>query len=244
MSESIQCPSCHQEIEGSRILDYSIICHCGHTVDRIGKIKKQTYRRAFLTGLLSLSGLLLALSLIHISKWGSHSVEVLPILSAQISGNLSEKLLVKLDAICKNKGNLECRISALEKLNNHFPKVQYKAQLGHFYFAYGSDKKAALLLEDVISKDPTHFQARYDLARVYGHLGEVELSQKQFRKLFAEKPNTLMVSVTQAYVSMLITNKLYHEAKITIHEARKHEGTEFILAKELQLIETELLAQN
>lgn len=244
MTEVTHCLSCKKEISADRIFENSVACECGWMGDRYAKIKRAKLVSQMITAHIALAGLLVALGLIHVAKWGTYSFEVITLLSAEKSHESSLSQAERLLEICKERGHISCQESVLNRLDNDFHKLYAKAELGALYVFLGRDEEAVEALEDFVESGSKDVKALLNLAVAYGHLGEVEKSTEQFRKIFALKPGIVQVTVTRAFVAMLLRNRKFTEAKIAIREIRNNRGTEHIMAKELALVESEILAAN
>lgn len=104
------------------------------------------------------------------------------------------------------------------------------------------DVGAALLnYQKYFAQGGKSLEAAYEYAKALGKTGNVQESSRYFEFVLSAKPGTFQISVSRAYVVMLVNNRRYQEARTMIHNLRKKgSNTAYFLDQELKEINKRL----
>ena len=234
MNQKLKCPGCLSTIHDHQVINDLIICKCGWTYSAKDTHSKKQNDRTLLAIFLGF-GFFLMIAFHHASHWGAFSKDVLPLKWKHITGQAKSQDLKKMYKMCVAIRNFNCQEQLLTELNQKYNDIEALKSLGHLYFSNQMYQAAEASLGSYFKEGGSHKLARYDLARTLGKLGKPELSKVQFNKILKEKPNSLQITVTRAYVHMLLENKKFSEVKSVISFYRKKSsGAEHFLRSEFK----------
>jgi len=95
-------------------------------------------------------------------------------------------------------------LSTKEKEN--IDNVDYNYQLGVAALRSGNHSAALYALDRVISKNPQHIGAQLDMAIAYFHIGNLEFSEQEFKKIlnnYGDKAPKVVISTINGYLAKI-----------------------------------------
>jgi len=212
------CPACGSPIPEDRIFEGIKICACGWSSS--GRKKKEKDRIKSVLVIVTIA-LLFVLGFIHMVHWGKYSVEVIGLKLNYFMGSGSKSDLYRLAYVCHRRGQLNCTEGAYHAILKRFPdelkaladlaktqnrnnKVEFSINNYHLYFQRGGNEP----------------HVGYTFAKILGDSGKVDESIQHFKKVISAKPGILQITVTKAYVDMLIRNNRLEAAEKVIKDFR------------------------
>lgn len=235
------CPRCNEPIPADRQAGTMIVCQCGWSVSAHAEMKeRKTSDRICLTILVT--GLLLIGAFIHAVNWDRHFFTIVPLKTAQLLNIASEETLLQIAKICEERAKPVCTAEAHYDLYQLNPNnIEALAAAAKIYAQTGQVQNALAIYEKYFSLKGKSLEAAYEYAKLLGEIGNVALSRKYFEHVLKAKPHVLQITVTRAYVDMLIKNKLLKDAKQVINYWRSRgDNTRLIMDRELQEINKQL----
>lgn len=235
------CPMCNEKIPEERQLGLMIVCKCGWSISaRADQVEKKELNRSCIT--IVILGLLMIGSFIHAINWNEHSFAIIPLKTVHVLGFASKEDLRKIANICEQRAKPSCTAEAYQDLyRKDSSEIQALAQVGKIHSQLGLFEESKEAFAEYFKLGGKDHLAAYEYAKVLGELGQVREATRYFEYVLKAKPAVLQVTVTKAYVDMLMRNKKLKEASRVIHHARRMgDNTGYFLERELQEIKKQL----
>lgn len=166
------------------------------------------------SSLLILFGGLLVAAFIHAVNWDSHFLTIIPLKVKHYAGIATAQDYAHMANICEDRKKPECvetsymKIAALQPANlNNLEK------LGKLQFQQKLFNRAAQTFTHYFTIKGKSAESAYLFAQVLQKLKKYSESEKYYRFALSRKSNTLQVSVTRAYVLMLMEANRLTQAK-------------------------------
>ena len=229
------CSACQKNIPIERCFGNTAICQCGWTKN-ISQEKK--YKINSTPGILIAVAVFISLSFIHIVNWNNHAVAIIPLKISQITGSANIHKLEQISAICTERKKWDCVIDANKSIYEKDSKqIEILQKLGRLYAQTNNDETSVTTYQEYFNQGGFNIDAHYEYAKALGRTGKVKESMVEYQTVLDSQPNTLQTTVTKSYVSMLIDNKMWRQAKEAITEYRKKSRSgEFFMESELKKI--------
>ncbi len=213
MTQNI-CPVCKSEISSERLASLPIICQsCGFIHSSANQRVDSSMNK---TSILVMTGLsiLTAVTFLHSVRWGSHSLEVITLKISTAIGFGSDSTFERMQEICKERKMVECVQTALEDQLLDDPKnLEALKKLGKLHYQRKNFSEASTVLNEYFQNGGDDLMSAYYFAKVLSHEGLTDKASEYFDFILASKPDVLQVTVTEAYIDMLMQADRYQEAQ-------------------------------
>jgi tetratricopeptide (TPR) repeat protein len=181
----------------------------------------------------------MVVAFIHIVTWDKYAFEIIPIKVKQLIGGLSPQDYDRLAEICKDRKNLDCVESSLvSKFSSNPTQIETLASLGDLQVKRKEFKLAANTFAGYFKSGGVSVEASYDYARALSEVGLIDQAAQYYQRVIDSKPDTMLITVTQNYVRMLVAHNRYQDAKALIDSIRSRGGNaSMFMEHEMQEIE-------
>ena len=236
MTQFGHCPACHKPIPQDRIFGTVIVCECGWTASSYAKAAERRVTDR-ISAMIIVFAMVLIGAFIHAINWDTYFFEVIPLKAQEMTGTANAQDLAKIVEICKARHKHECVKTAYKEIYRQKKDLVILAKLGELEQATGDTQAAAHAFKAYFEQGGEDSQATYRYAQVLASMGQVDESIRFYRQVLKAKPDTLQITVTRSYVSMLIEHKRYEHALEVIQFYRKKaDNTGYFMEKELQAL--------
>lgn len=236
MTQLGHCPACHRQIPHDRIFATVIVCQCGWTASSFSKAaeRKITDR---ISATIIVSAMLMVGAFIHAINWDTHFFSVIPLKAKELTGMASAQDLFKIVEICKSRHKHSCVKDSYRQIYRINKDLEILAKLGELEQATGNAQAAANAFKEYVKLGGNQAEPLYRYAQVLASMGQVDEAVRYYRQVLEQKPDTLQVTVTRSYVSMLIEHKRYeHAVEVIEFYRKKADNTGYFMEKELQAL--------
>lgn len=218
------CPRCGNEIPQENLNAGILACSCGW-VDRgdLKRAERQTSRNIF--NVMLKVAILLVPVMIYLAQWRGFGIEVTILRLGSALGMLSPESQHRLAEIYLMTDNVPLALNKFKEIVKHSPKDwNTYTKLADMQMDRKEYSDAAQTLSAYIKNGGEDKSAaiRLKLAQALGKAGQTDTAIEQFKQILAAEPNILQVTVTQAYVKLLIENGRWEDAKSVVHDFRAH----------------------
>ena len=187
------CPICGKTAEK---VGKTLICKCGWSYSK----KTEASENTVIVGML-LVFVLSAGALFHFFQWGSYGFSIL------FSGPSSK---IK---ICRDLKKYDCVEKNYEKLFHSTADLAFLEELGELQFKREKFDSAKKTYSLYFSKKGQSYKAGYYYAHSLVKTGDVENAIKYFDSILRSKPHTLMVTIMESYLDVLVSNNRINKAR-------------------------------
>ncbi len=208
------CPKCKSEISEDRLLYKPVICnHCGHMDSNAEELSTKKRNRSSILIMLGIS-VITAGSFLHSVRWGNHSLEVIPHKAMISVGMGDESNYNRLQEICLERKMIDCVQSSLEEQLSANPNnLEVLKKLGKLHYQLENYEQAHETLSAYFTNQGEDLMTAYYFAKVLSKQGNTDAAVDYFESILASKPDVLQVTVTEAYMDMLIEANRFDDAK-------------------------------
>ena len=247
------CPKCFKSLQASPAhLSYVTLCpHCGWKkqnqnmpVNFHTKSKKQLQRSISKTMILTAIGLIALL--IHFSKWGGHSLEIVYLKVSQWTRLAGDHQYEKLSSICAKIKNYDCLAGSLQSHYTASKDSSILKELALLYFKTGEKSLALQTYKKYfkeyndVSIDP---QSAFNFAQL---LSEQENKEKALyfydQILQNQAENIIPINVVRNKVFLLSSLNRTQEAQQLIQKyTSKLTDSDVILKQELESLTQKIM---
>jgi len=154
-------------------------------------------------------------------NWDTYALEVIPLKIKQWSGAASPVDLDRIAEICKERRKHDCVEIAYGTKADIFRDLEALSLLGQYQVKREKFAEAVGTFKRYFDQGGLDIEASYQFAKSLGKVGQVEDSVRYFEQVLQAKPDTLQITVTQAYVKMLTDNGRAEQALKVIEDTRK-----------------------
>lgn len=218
------CPRCQVNMPEDRMNQNPIVCpNCGFSSPGLDIKLDQRLEGRFIKVAFGFAILVIA-GFLQTASWDKFALSIIPLKIKQTLGMASEKDLVEIAAACTVRKKYDCVEQVYLDLA-HRGHTEFWGDLGKFQVRRGNKNGAFESLKTYVAQDGADLDAIYQYAKLLGEKGQVEESANLFDQILKLKPDTLQISVTQAYVHMLINNGRNVQALALIKTIRKSSET-------------------
>ena len=219
------CPRCHQEVNELRLLMTPAVCDCcGYVISATETQAHVNMEKSVLRTAL-VASTVLVVTFIHVSTWGSHALEVIPLKAGDLIGALSPADMERLAEIgvdLKRHDLVEKMYSQIARAN----PAEY-VRLGKFQWSRAKYKESAESYRRFFASGLENLDARYTYARALGETGQIDEAAKNYQYVINAKPGVRQVTVIQNYVKMLVQASRFDEAQKVIQTVRQQDPSAF-----------------
>lgn len=187
------CPRCGLQ---TKTVGTSLICGCGWN----SASKKEGSQKSIVFGLF-LSFTLSAGLLFHFFEWGSHALDI-------VFADSTEKV-----KICMDLKKYDCVEKAYQAGFDKTGDINILVELGELQFKRERFKEAKDTYALYFSKDGKDYKAAYYYAHSLVKAGDIDLAIKYFDSILQSNTSVLMVTVTESYLEVLISNNRLRKAQ-------------------------------
>lgn len=213
------CPRCLQAISEERLQSTPKVCDsCGFVLNNVEKQEHKQHERRSLAILISLAVAIVGL-FVHVVNWGSYSLEIIPLKTAQVLGFQSDQGIQRLADICLDVKKLDCTESMY--LQQALKDPTQWVKLGKFQFNRMRYAQASESFRHFFSGGGKDLDAGYYYARALGEEGRVDEASEYYDYVLQAKPKTIQITVAQAYVKMLVDAQRFDQALKVIDKIRR-----------------------
>lgn len=217
-----------------------IICSCGWTESpQTEAVEKERFRK---TNFMIMTGAVLILAVFfHIVHWDNYSFAIIPLKIKELTGTASPKDHLILIEICASRHKYDCLKDAYKGLYRSNKDISLLAKLGQLEKSTGNLQSASGTLRNYANLGGKDKAALASYAEVLSQTGRAEEAIKIYKKILASAPHTLQISLARNYVSLLIENKKYAQARKTLEYYRKKATINgYFMEKEYQALNKKL----
>lgn len=232
------CPRCQTEVLNQRLQEAVVVCnHCGYVSETRQDAHETRSDKNAVKTMAALAMVLIA-AFIHAANWGSNSIAIIPLKMKEMAGIASLNDLEEITSICMEQLKAACVEQALAGIAAKDPsQIENRAKLANFQARLNKWEEAAKNYAEYFNKGGIRAEAAYDYALVLEKLGRVDEAARMFDFALLNKPDVLQITVTQAYVRLLMNNSRYREARDLINSVRrKGDNAKYFMAKEYEEI--------
>ncbi|MBK7842691.1 MAG: tetratricopeptide repeat protein [Bdellovibrionales bacterium] len=240
MTNFINCQACGKTIPPERIFSTMIVCSCGWTDSpQTESFEKERFRK---TNFTIIGGAVLILAVFfHIVHWDNYSLAIIPLKIKELTGTASPKDHLNLIEICTSRHKYDCLKGAYKGLYRSNKDISLLAKLGQIEKSTGDLQSASDTLGDYAKLGGKDKAALASYAEVLNQTGRTEEALKIYKRILAGTPGTLQISLARSYVSLLIENKKYAQARKTLEFYRKKATINgYFMEKEYQALNKKL----
>lgn len=234
------CPVCLSQIPEHRLSQGINACEaCGWIESRnFHQVENNLQKRT-----IKAFGIVTALfvgAFIHAVNWDSYFFTIVPLKAKDVIGMASESDLNEIAEICRARKKHECVESTLTTLSVKYGhNLNYLAELGKAYYLNKKFPESVAAYSQFFTKGGNDVNAGFQFAQSLSETGQVDDSIRYFRYVLDSKPDTLQISVTHAFVKMLMKHERYELAEEIIQSIRKQgENTALFMEDRLKEIQT------
>ncbi len=240
MSDSLygaSCPRCQFEISQDRMHVSPIVCdHCGwssmKTQNKQEKQTTRTFQRIAIAG-----GIIMMAAFIHVVNWDSHFFTIIPLKTAQMMGNADRSTLLQIADICTERMKYACTEEAYETVVTKNPAdIQTLEKLAKLQLLMKQNDKSLRSYKQYFEQGGREAEPAYQYARLLEAAGMTNEAEQYYSYAIEQKPDTLQVAVSEAYVRLLMKTSRYKEAKNHIDHLRKRGVPKYFLSTEYDKI--------
>lgn len=230
------CLRCKLEIPAATQQNEVSVCpHCGWVKSPMEALTEERIANQFIKVSIGMSALFIV-AFIHAVNWGPYFFEAIPLKAKSIVGMARAQDYKRLALICmdlKDSACVERMLSAEVNLN---PKdLDLLAELGNVQMLSKRYANSVQTYGKYFRLGGKSLDASYAYAKALGEVGQVDQAIKHYERILASKPNTLQITVTHAYVQMLIKNGRNQKAFAVIKAIRsKGENAAFFMETEIR----------
>lgn len=221
MIQTYYCPTCGDKINSNRIHDTVAICQCGWMGSSVYNKIESKQERSICVGMTLAATLFVGIA-IFIIQWDKYSSEILIQNARSLIGESRPVDFQKRSEICTLRKNIQCSVDSLSQLLKLKPNdTNVLGQLAKNQSLLGQTNDASKNYEKYFKLGGREHHLVYDYAKILASLGQIEHSKKYFEFALSLKPELLQVNVVRTYLSVLIKNGRYKDAKNIIYRTRK-----------------------
>lgn len=231
------CLRCQFEIPvDSELNNEVLVCpHCGWVKSTRGILAEKHITSQFVKFSIGIA-ILFIVAFIHAVNWGPYFFEAMPLKLKTATGMASSEDYRALSVMCRELQDSDCVENMLVAEVGLSPKdLTALAELGSVQFLRKHYADSVQTYDKYFQFGGDNLDASYTYARALGEVGKVDLAITHYEKILAAKPNVLQVTVTQAYVQMLIRTGRHSDAMAVIKAIRsKGENAAFFMETEMR----------
>ncbi|MCB0386757.1 MAG: tetratricopeptide repeat protein [Bdellovibrionales bacterium] len=236
MTQFGHCPACHRPIPQDRIFGTVIVCECGWTASSYAKAAERRVTDR-ISAMIIVFAMVLIGAFIHAINWDTYFFAVIPLKAKEMTGTANTQDLFKIVEICKARHKHSCVKDSYKQIYRLNKDINILAKLGELQQATGDVQAAVHTFKEYVKLGGKDAEPTYRYAQVLAGMGQVDEAIRFYRQVLDQKPDTLQITVTRSYVSMLIENKRYeHALEVIQYYRKKADNTGYFMEKELQAL--------
>ena len=160
--------------------------------------------------------------LFHFSKWGSESLNIVFLKTAQVIGFAGESQYASLIRVCKKVGNHDCVEGALKSRYHSSENADHLKELALFQLQREKNKEAVRTYEKYFQKNGTESidkQSAYNYAKLLEKVGQKEKALEYYETILSQRKATeFPVSVVRSTVHLLVNLRRDSEAQSLVKQ--------------------------
>ena len=159
----------------------------------------------------------LGLAIIHLSKWGPHSLSIVYLKTAQVIGLAGENQYEKLTSICHQTKNYSCVESALKGFYRSTNNPEHLKKLALLQFKLKKNEASAINYKKYFESGSFDAQSAYNLAGILDEIGNKEEALSYYDQILAQQEkNSVFVGAVRKKIELLVRMNRKTEAMQTI----------------------------
>ena len=189
------CPRCNETLKSA---GQTVFCRCGWShskANHTNHIQKKVVFSMFLSTCL-FSGIVF-----HLFQWGGHGLSIL-------TANAKDKL-----KICMDLKKYDCVERSYEKLFKETGDISLLSQLGQFQFQRSKYGEAVKTYAQYFSQGGKNYRAAHYYAHSLVKTNNLDKAIIYFESILKSQKNTLMVTVVESYLDVLVSHNRLQKAK-------------------------------
>ncbi len=198
------CPKCHNELDAQRVERGVFICSvCGYSPSAQKTADKKTTR--------DLIAMFVALSIlafggfVHLINWNAHAVAIVPLKIKQWTGTASANELKQIVSICKHQSKAYCVLKAQHQLIKQQPNnVKALGEYARSLYQMKQDTQALKVFSLYFNKGGKSVKSMYEFAQTLKRNNQLVMAKEYYERALSSKPDVVQVTVTKAYVDLLL----------------------------------------
>ena len=187
------CPRCGSE---PKAIKNTLVCECGWTHSK----KEEASQKPVIIGMLLSFTLCIGL-LLHFFEWGSYGIGIL-------FADTKEK-----SEICMDLKKYECVEKNYEKIYQATKSLEDLEKLAEFQFKLEKFEKATKSYSTYFAEKGSSYKAAYYYAHALVKVGDLDAAITYFDTILSQRPKTLMVTVMESYLEILVSHNRIQKAK-------------------------------
>jgi hypothetical protein len=228
------CPRCQHEVDKKRLQEAIVVCnHCGFVSEsNQNAFDSHSDKRAVKT--MAIASMVLVAAFIHVANWGSSSVAIIALKIKELLSMANVHDLEDIAQICTEQSKAVCVEQALQGIaDQDVQNIEHRAKLASFQSRLNNLVEADKNFAQYFAKGGIRPEAAYEYALVLEKLNRIDEAARMFDFALINKPDVLQITVTQAYVRLLMTTSRYNEARKLIDSVRRQgDNARYFMAKE------------
>ncbi len=231
-----RCPACGEIIPRDRIFSAMMICSCGWTLS----LQSQNAEKKIaskISSFIFMGTLVILAVFLQVVHWDKYFFTIIPLKIKENAGWAQATDLKKIIEICQERHKSHCLLKAYQELYKINQDTKVLAQLGELQYQLGETGEALFTFQKYLSSGGTDHRIGYHYAQILSQTGRFTEASYQYRRLLAQRPNILQISIIRSYVSMLMSNRQYKEARnILTSYRKKSQNAGYFMEKEYQAL--------
>lgn len=215
------CPRCKLDIPIEMLQSEIVICpHCAWVKNSRNENVEASISKQFIKFSIGIS-VVFILTFIHSVNWGPYFFESIPLKLKSVFGMASVADYSRLASMCKELKDAACVEAMLShQAAKNSKDIEVLAELGQVQLLRKHYQQAVLTYAKYFSLGGESLDASYTYAKALAEIGQVDRAIQHFERILAAKPNALQITITQAYVQMLIKSGRTARAMAVIQSIR------------------------
>lgn len=198
-----QCPRCGG---GLKSAGQTVFCRCGWSKSKTNyssTVQKKVVSTMFFSSCLFLG------IMFYFFQWGSHGLSI-------ITADSKQKL-----EICMDLKKFECVKKSYERLFEETGDVKFLSELGQLQFRRGQYEEAKKTYSRYFAKGGNNYRAAHYYAHSLVQTNNLDDAIVYFESILKSSQNTLMVTVVESYLDVLVSNNRLKKAKEVLARMKK-----------------------
>ena len=188
-----KCPRCGNQV---KVIKNTFVCECGWTHSK----KEEASQKPVIVGML-LSFTLLVGLLLHFFEWGSYGLGI-------FFASSEDKV-----EICMDLKKYDCVEKNYEKIYKSSKSLEDLEKLAEFQFKLEKYDKSAKNYSVYFEEKGSSYKAAYYHAHALVKLGDIDAAITFFDAILSQRPKTLMITVMESYLDILVSHNRLQKAK-------------------------------
>ena len=189
------CPRCSEAV---KLAGQTLFCRCGWSYSKVNHNKNIQKKVVFS---LFLSTCLFSAILFYFFQWGKHGLSI-------ITADSKQKL-----KICMDLKKYDCVEDSYQNIFNQSGDIKVLSQLGKFQFQRSRYAEAKQTYSQYFAKGGKDYRAAHYYAHTLVKTNNLEEAIIYFEAVLKSTRTTLMVTVIESYLDVLVSHNRMQKAK-------------------------------